>query len=132
MGCPYFEIQKSEDYANIASIIIADKEAKHFVRHRRYTPFDVSDSSIKSAFDKDTRHSQSGYFDGLRLFSIILPIMIAISIYVMIAAAPENRLGLIAIPFTTLGLGIIWGIFLICHIIEFAHIKTCDNLLMNI
>ncbi len=32
--------------------------------------------------------------------------MIAISIYVMIAALPENRLGLIAIPLTAFGLGI--------------------------
>lgn len=128
MSCPYFEIQKSEDFENVAEIIGADKEVKHFVRRRRYTPFDVSDSNIKLAFDKDIRHSQSGYFGSLRLFSIILPIVIVISIYVMIAALPENRLGLIAIPLTAFGLGIIWGIFLICHLIEFAHIKTCDDL----
>ena len=128
MSCPYFELQKSEDFENVAEIIGADIEVKHFVRCRRYTPSDVSDSSIKSAFDKDIRHSQSGYFDGLRLFSIILPIMIAISIYVMVAASPENRLWLIAIPLTTLGLGIIWGIFLVCHITEFAFIKLCDDL----
>ena len=128
MSCPYFEIQKSEEFENVAEIIEADREVKHFVRRRRYTPFDISDSSIKSAFDKEIRHSQSGYFNVLRLFSIILTIMIAISIYVMIAAMPENRSGLIAIPITTLGIGIIWGIFLTCHIKEFTFIKTCDDL----
>ncbi|MDE7453651.1 MAG: hypothetical protein K2N22_04510, partial [Clostridia bacterium] len=128
MSCPYFEIQKSDDFENIAEIILADNEPKHFVRQRRYSPFDVSDGSIRSAFDKKIRHSQSGYFSGLRLFSIIFPIMTAISIYVMVAAAPENRLGLIAIPITTLGLGIIWAIFLVCHSVEFAFIKSCDHL----
>lgn len=131
MSCPYFEIQKSEDFENVAEIIEADKEVKHFVRRRRYTPYDVSDGSIKSAFDKDIRHCQSGYFDVLRLFSVILPIMIAISIYVLLAASPENRLGLITIPLTAFGIGIIWGIFLICHIIEFAFIKTCDDLFIS-
>lgn len=128
MGCPYFEIQKSEDFENVAEIICADNEVKHFVRLRRYTPFDVSDGSIKSAFDKDIRRSQSGYFNGLRLFSIILPIMVVISVYVMIAASPENRPGLIAIPLTAFGVAVIWGIFLICHIIEFAFIKSRDDL----
>ena len=128
MSCPYFEIQKSEDFENVSEIIEADNEVKHFVRRRRYTPYNVSDDNIKAAFDNKIRHSQSGYFDGLRLFSIIFPIMVAISIYVMIAASPENRLGLIAIPVTTFGLGIIWGIFLICHTIEFSFIKSCDDL----
>ena len=128
MSCPYFEIQKSDEFENIAEIILADNEPKHFVRHRRYTPFDVSDGSIKSAFGKKIRRSQSGYFSGLRLFSIIFPIMVAISIYVMVAAEPENRLGLIAIPLTTLGLGIIWAIFLVCHLIEFTFITSCDHL----
>lgn len=128
MNCPYFEIQKSEDFENIAEIIATDNEVKHFVRHRRYTPFDVSNNSIKSAFDKDIRHCQSGYFNVLRLFSVIFPIMIAISIYVMIAVSPENRLGLIAIPLTAFVFGIMWAIFLICHIIEFAFIKSCDDL----
>lgn len=128
MSCPYFEIQKSEDFENVAEIIEADTEAKHFVRHRSYTPCNLSNSNIRSAFDKNVRHSQSGYFNGLRLLSIIFPIMIAISVYVMITALPENRLGLIAIPITTLGVGVIWAIFLICHIMEFAFIKTCDDL----
>ncbi|MBD5131365.1 MAG: hypothetical protein HDT28_02045 [Clostridiales bacterium] len=128
MGCPYFQIQKSEEFDNIAEIIGADKEAKHFVRRRRYTPFDVSDGSIKSALDKNIRHSQSGYFDGLRIFSIIFPLMVVISIYAMIAAEPENRMGLIAIPITTFGLGVIWCIFLICHVMEFNFVKSCDDL----
>lgn len=128
MSCPYFMIQKNKDFENFAEIIEADKEAKHFVRKRRYTPFDVSNSSIKSAFNQHIRHSQSGYFKGLRFFSIVFPIMIALSIYVMITALPENRSGLIAIPLTTLGVGILWGIFLICHLIEFAFITTCDHL----
>ena len=68
MSCPYFEIQKSEDFDNIAEIIKADKEVKHFVRRRRYTPFDLSNNSIKSAFDKNVRHSQSGYFKACSIY----------------------------------------------------------------
>ncbi len=94
MSCPYFEIQKSEDFDNIAEIIKADKEVKHFVRRRRYTPFDLSNNSIKSAFDKNVRHSQSGYFKALCLLAVVSSIMIAISIYVMVAALPEERVGL--------------------------------------
>ncbi len=128
MSCPYFEIQKSEDFEYIAEIIKADTEAKHFVRRRRYTPFDVSNGSIKSAFDKDIRRSQSGYFSALRFFSIVFALMIVVSVTSVITASPENRLGLIAIPLTALGFGVIWGIFLVCHVTEFAFIKACDDL----
>ncbi len=128
MSCPYFEIQKSEDFDNAAEIIQADKEVKHFVRQRRYAPFDVSDNSIKSAFDKNIRHSQSVYFKALCLFSVVFSIMIAISIYIMIAALPEERVRLIAIPLTALGIGILFRIFLFCHLKEFTFINTCDNL----
>lgn len=131
MSLPYFEIQKSDDFENIAEIIETDKEAKHFVRHRRYTPYNLGNDSIKSAFNEKLRHSQSGYFDGLRLFSIVFPIMLAISIYVMVAALPENRSGLIAIPITAFGLGILWGIFLICHVVEFSFIKASDDLFIT-
>lgn len=128
MGCPYFEIQKSEDYENIASIIIADKETKHFVRRRRYTQRCANDDGIRSAFDKKIRHSQSGFFEGLRFFLIVFPLMIAVSICVMVTATPENMTGLIAVPLTALLIGIIWGIFLICHIIEFSFVTSGDRL----
>ena len=131
MSLPYFEIQNSDDFENIAEIIETDKEVKHFVRHRRYTPYNLGDDSIKSAFDEKLRHSQSEYFDGLRLFSIIFPIMLAISIYVMVGALPENRLGLIEIPITAFGFGILWGIFLICHVVEFSFIKASDDLFIT-
>lgn len=128
MSCPYFEIQKSEDYDNVAEIIKADKEVKHFVRRRRYTPFDISNNSIQSAFNKNIRHSQSGYFKILCLFSVVSSIMIAISIYVMVVASPKEQIGLIAIPLTAFGIGILFGIFLFCHLKEFDFIKTCDDL----
>lgn len=128
MSCPYFEIQKSEDYENIASIIIADKETKHFLRHRRYARLCESDEGVTSAFDKKIRHSQSGYFMGLRFFSIIFPIMIAVSVLSLIYALPEERLALIAIPITALLIGVVWAIFLSCHIIEFAFVKSYDRL----
>ncbi len=128
MSCPYFEIQKSEDFDNIAEIIKADKEVKHFVRRRRYTPFDLSNNSIKSAFDKNVRHSQSGYFKALCLLAVVSSIMIAISIYVMVAALPEERVGLIVIPLIAFGIGVLFGIFLFCHLKEFIFVKSCDDL----
>ena len=36
--------------------------------------------------------------------------------------------GLIAVPLTALVIGIIWGIFLICHIIEFSFVTSGDRL----
>ncbi len=54
--------------------------------------------------------------------------MIAISIYIMVAASPEERVRLIAIPLTALGIGILFGIFLFCHLKEFTFINTCDDL----
>lgn len=132
MSCPYFEIQKSEDFENIAEIIKADTEFKHFVRRRRYTPFDVSNGSIKSAFDKDIRRSQSGYFSVLRFFSIVFALMIVVSVTSIITASPENRLGLIAIPLTALGFGVIWGIFLVCHVTEFCFYKGVRRFVYSI
>lgn len=128
MSCPYFEIQKSEDFDNVAEIIKADKEVKYFVRQRRYTPIDISNNSIKLAFNKNIRHSQSGYFKVLCLFSVVFSIMLAISIYVMVASSPEERGGLLAIPLTAFGIGILFGIFLFCHLKEYTFIKMCDDL----
>ncbi len=54
--------------------------------------------------------------------------MIAISIYNMVAALPEERVRLIAIPLTALGIGILFRIFLFCHLKEFTFINTCDDL----
>lgn len=88
----------------------------------------ADDGGVRFAFDKKIRHSQSGFFDGLRFFSIVLPLMIAVSIYVMVTAKPENMTGLIAVPLTALVIGIIWGIFLICHIIEFSFVTSGDRL----
>lgn len=128
MSCPYFEIQKSEDFDNIAEIIKTDKEVKHFIRRRRYAPFDLSNNSIKSAFDKNVCHSQSGYFRVLCLLSVVSFIMIAISIYVMVATSPKERVGLVAIPLIAFGICALFGIFLFCHLKEFIFIKSCDDL----
>lgn len=128
MSCPHFEIQKNADFENIAEIINADNEPKHFIRQRTYTPVVLSDDNIRSAFGKKIRHSQSGYFSALRFLSIIFPLMIAVSIYVMVAAATEKRLSLLAIPMTALLFGILWGIFLFCHAVEFAFIKSVSDL----
>jgi len=54
--------------------------------------------------------------------------MIAISIYVMVAALPEERAGLIVIPLIAFGIGVLFGIFLFCHLKEFIFINACDDL----
>ena len=54
--------------------------------------------------------------------------MVAISLYTMIGAAPENRLGLIAIPITAFGFGVLWVIFLVCFAKEYRFVKSSDEL----
>ena len=128
MSYSYFKIKNSEDFENVKKIIDADKEAKHFVRNRRYTPFNVSNKSIKSAFEKNIRHSESGYFKSLCQLSVIFLITLAVTIYCLVATTLGIWSGLIALLLTTLAIGIVWGMFLICFIKEHAFVKTCDDL----
>lgn len=126
MGCPYFEIQKTDDFGNIAEIISADKLPKHFIRRRTYASAKNSDvNGVMREFDYvGVRHKDGTFITPLKTMGVVSAIMLIIS-GVFVA---YNILDGLGIYLTTLLFPALFGVFLYCHLKELAFVKTVAHL----
>lgn len=125
-----FKIKQNNEFDNFTEIIYADKEAKHFVKHRTYSPrFVDEDEDIYSSFkSKKNSHKNSTYYNLVLLFCGISLSMIAITILIFININPKELINGIAIPITTLFFTACFVLLLSFYIIDRKFVNLINEL----
>lgn len=130
MGCPYFEIQKTDEFDNIAEIITADRQSRHFIRRRTYSPSKLADTNrVMHEFNyADVRHKDGTFVTPLKVMGGVSAVMIIISGIFLVGVEPSKVLDGLAIYLTALLFIALFGVFLYCHLKEQAFVKTVAHL----